>query len=394
MTNQLLKSVKLSGYKSIKDLNIELEEGLNIIIGKNSVGKSNFLDFLHKVLSLNVNSITNFQSEIKLYNDSIFKIEKSFTLDKGKDDKSFVTSQKQEFSYNDIKVEGVTDFIKYISDEDKGYQLIKICHGLPKNQSFIGDDVYFKFGKKLLPDNVFTIINDKDVTEFTKYILLTLVRKFIMFNFDGNSDINLIKKELVSHFDEILYDLNFNIENISSIQKVRVNNGFDIQIEEESLSIKNLKLEYLVDNEWLDYEHLSDGTKRIFYIVSEVLNFGEPQPLVNTPFGLQGLGTIDYRSVILIEEPEIGLHPKQFNSLLQFLKDMSETRQIIFTTHSPLSLNILDFDELDKIIVFKKENNQTIASKISEEDKKRIYNFKEESGMFLSDYWLFANTDF
>lgn len=394
MTNQLLKSVKLSGYKTIKDLDIELEEGLNILIGKNSVGKSNFLDFLHKVLSLKIDDITNFSSEIKLFNDSVFRIEKIFTLEKGKDEKSFVTSEKQEFYYDNVKFESNTDFIKYINDEDKGYQLIKICHGLPKNKAFIADDVYFKIGQRLLPDNIFKIINNDDVTEFTKYILLTLVKKFLLFNFSENIDASVIKKDLLNHFEEILFDLNFNIENISSIQKVRINNGFDLQIEDDSISIKNLKLEYLVDDEWLDYEHLSDGTKRIFYIVSEVLNFGETHPLVNTPFGLQSLGIIDYRSIILIEEPEIGLHPKQFNSLLQFLKDEAETKQIIFTTHSPLSLNVLNFNELDKITVFNKKDNLTTASKISEKERKKIYDFKEESGLFLSDYWLFANTDF
>ncbi len=41
-----IKSVKLSGYKSIKDLEVEFLPGMNIIIGENGSGKTNFLEFL------------------------------------------------------------------------------------------------------------------------------------------------------------------------------------------------------------------------------------------------------------------------------------------------------------------------------------------------------------
>ena len=42
-----LKEVHLSGYKSIKDVEIDFQPGLNIIIGKNAAGKTNFLKFLN-----------------------------------------------------------------------------------------------------------------------------------------------------------------------------------------------------------------------------------------------------------------------------------------------------------------------------------------------------------
>jgi putative ribosome biogenesis GTPase RsgA len=42
-----LKHVRLRGYRTILDTRIDLEPGLNIIIGKNGVGKSNFLNSPH-----------------------------------------------------------------------------------------------------------------------------------------------------------------------------------------------------------------------------------------------------------------------------------------------------------------------------------------------------------
>lgn len=394
MTNQLLKSVKLSGYKTIKDFNIELEPGLNILIGKNSAGKSNFLNFLYKIMSLNLNDITNFNCNLKFYDDSTLNIEKIFNINKNIDEKSFITSQKLEFNLNDISTDSSTKFIELVNEKDKGYQVIKICHGLPKSQLFIADDVYLKLGKKIIEAEVFKMLHDDNITNFTKYVLLTLLRKGFSKKFESETNNHIIKKNLIEHFENLLFDLNFNINNISSIQRVKVNDGFDVSVDDEYITIKNLKLEYCVDDEWLDFEHLSDGTKRIFYIVSEVLNSSEPTPLIKTPFGFKDIDAINWKTIVLIEEPEIGLHPKQFNLLLQFLKDEAEIKQIIFTTHSPLSLNILNFNELNKISVFKKINGFTTASKISEEEKNKIYDFKEESGLFLSDYWLFANTDF
>ena len=47
-----LSNVKLSGYKSIDRINVNFVAGLNIIIGKNAVGKTNFLNF-HIVSQLN-----------------------------------------------------------------------------------------------------------------------------------------------------------------------------------------------------------------------------------------------------------------------------------------------------------------------------------------------------
>jgi len=41
-----LQHVSLKNYKSIKDVEIDFKPGLNIIIGKNSSGKTNFIDIM------------------------------------------------------------------------------------------------------------------------------------------------------------------------------------------------------------------------------------------------------------------------------------------------------------------------------------------------------------
>ena len=41
-----ISAVHLKGYKSIRDVAVDLKQGLNIIIGANGSGKTNFFDFL------------------------------------------------------------------------------------------------------------------------------------------------------------------------------------------------------------------------------------------------------------------------------------------------------------------------------------------------------------
>ena len=52
-----ISKVHLKGYKSIRDLEIDFKPGLNIIIGPNGSGKTNFLEFLVDVFSQELNTI-------------------------------------------------------------------------------------------------------------------------------------------------------------------------------------------------------------------------------------------------------------------------------------------------------------------------------------------------
>jgi len=47
-----ISHVHLKGYKSIIDTEVELHPGLNILIGPNGSGKTNFLEFLYKIITI------------------------------------------------------------------------------------------------------------------------------------------------------------------------------------------------------------------------------------------------------------------------------------------------------------------------------------------------------
>jgi predicted ATPase len=136
----------------------------------------------------------------------------------------------------------------------------------------------------------------------------------------------------------------------------------------------------MIDKKWFSFEDLSDGTKRIFYIISEIFI------LDRNNFKLTNDPTNNNLNVIFIEEPELGIHPHQLFRLMNFLKEKSRSNQIIITTHSPLSLDILEINELDSILIAEKLDGQTQLKKLSKEkiEKAKMY----MNDLNLSDFWL------
>jgi predicted ATPase len=93
-------------------------------------------------------------------------------------------------------------------------------------------------------------------------------------------------------------------------------------------------------------------------------------------------------SILLIEEPENGVHPRRLKSIVHYLRKLSQTEvngktpQIILTTHSPY---LLDYVEASEVLVFHR-NQQDGATAIQRLSK--IPDFKKKSsGFLLGEFW-------
>lgn len=51
-------------------------------------------------------------------------------------------------------------------------------------------------------------------------------------------------------------------------------------------------------------------------------------------------------SILLVEEPENGLHPARIRDVMNILKEISKTTQVLIATHSPLVVNELEADQV------------------------------------------------
>ena len=98
--------------------------------------------------------------------------------------------------------------------------------------------------------------------------------------------------------------------------------------------------------------------------------------------------------IILLEEPELGIHPHQLYKLLDLIREVSEKHQIILTTHSPQVLDMLRADELDRILIceLKDPKKGTQFRRLTKKEQKEAHAYVSKVG-FLSDYWLHSDLE-
>lgn len=122
----------------------------------------------------------------------------------------------------------------------------------------------------------------------------------------------------------------------------------------------------LVDGEFVPSELMSEGL--LYYLAFAVLPHLEPT------------------AMLLVEEPENGLHPARIAEVMRVLRAISEKTQVIIATHSPLVVNELKPDEVT--VVTRSRETGTKATLI-----KDTPDFEERSKVYaLGELWLsYAN---
>jgi predicted ATPase len=62
-------------------------------------------------------------------------------------------------------------------------------------------------------------------------------------------------------------------------------------------------------------------------------------------------------SILLVEEPENGLHPSRIKEVMAIIRELSTTTQVLIATHSPLVINEMQPEEVS--VVWREENTGT-----------------------------------
>lgn len=95
---------------------------------------------------------------------------------------------------------------------------------------------------------------------------------------------------------------------------------------------------------------LSDGTLRYLSLLAILYSPSKP-------------------SLLCIEEPELGLHPDILPTIASILKEASEFMQIVVTTHSNIIIDALS-ETPEDVIVCENENGHTTMERLREDDLK------------------------
>ncbi len=379
-----ISHVHLKGYKSIRDMEVALLPGLNIIIGPNGSGKTNFLEFLRSVISRDFLKLGNFESKLetiigekyywkKVKEGDIVSIEA-----KGKRMLSKQLSSK-------LLVEGtlsinktVIDSIRITIEDGKIFTIVNpkeyykhfsVCsfveHSFPNDMQSITKPARIEFDLELEGQ----LQNISGKFDFkSDYFFVSLFQQHWTISIEAPEDVVKINPQIQEALKKYtpIEDLRLNSKNFIISRTEDLN-------EVSHYTIENILTEFKVNGNWLKWNQLSDGTKRMFYIISKII-----------------YETISVNcELILLEEPELGIHPHQLNKLMDFFREQSQHKQIIITTHSPQVLNELRDNELDRINICTFQGDKgTQMEHLTKEDQKYALEYMQTEGLTLSDYWV------
>ncbi len=386
-----IKKIFIEQYKSLRNSTISLENGINIIIGKNGAGKSNLLSFINQ----NLRSIILYSPSH--YSKKIFYTTEVVRQIKGSKENIFMEVSRQRNNSNNKPTKPVNFELNYVK-KIKGLEDVFFNYNSPKsirygteisqllvdlNSSIINYNTPIEIPFLNLPFN-FTIDSDNYVDSDFINNKLNIITD-LQYSYDDNVDyIKLFRKTknetqfieaIINNTNKIFEENNLIsfLNNYTPIQNIKLNENINIYQKEETIIVENLKLEFLINDEWLPWNFLSDGTKRLFLLISQFTS-----DLSN--------------NIFLIEEPELGIHPEQLFKLMDFLREQSLRKQIIITTHSTIVLDVLKKNELNKINICYNTPQGTRFKKLSTIQKKKAIQYMEEVGE-LSYYWLHSDLE-
>jgi predicted ATP-dependent endonuclease of OLD family len=81
-------------------------------------------------------------------------------------------------------------------------------------------------------------------------------------------------------------------------------------------------------------------------------------------------------AILLIEEPEMFLHPQMQRSLYKTLRNIGKTNQVIYTTHSPHFVSVPEYK--DVLLVRRREDGTSVVQSSLADDAKRREKFLKE----------------
>jgi len=325
-----LIKLKINGYKSIKLLDLELRP-LNIIIGANGVGKSNFIGF--------------------------FKFMKKIV------DKDLQLYIAQQGGANKILHFGIkkTDLVQFsLHFPPNQYS----CTLIPNHNDgliFKEEMVYFKNNNKLKEERLSKGGESESklpkLTRFyfhsiSGYIIKNL-QDWKVYHFHDTSITAKVKQTCNINDCEILASDGANLsaflksimefnpkaykQIVKTIQRVApFFQDFILKPEQYNQDTIRLKWKHKGTDDYFDANDLSDGTLRFILLTTLLL-----QP--NLP------------TIILLDEPELGLHPFALKLLASMFRKVSRKTQIIASTQSVTLAN--EFDIEDLIVVDRIDNH-------------------------------------
>lgn len=352
-----LKEIKIKGFKSFSpEEGIDVSLGdISLLLGANGSGKSNFISFF-KMLEPIFNA--QFQNYIATSGSpDLFlhygvkrtkEIEAQFHFDIG---------EQQYYIYH-----------------------VKLAYAVPDKLIFVISDISLNKGKSMIMKSSLTTPEYEIVLEQIELPLYKILLTTKVYQFHDTGAESPLR--MPSHIDNADY-LQSNGANLAAFlyeMKRTAPNYYNRIVEYIRLIMPQFGDFYLEPNKggyvmlkWKDNtandyiqlpQQISDGTLRFMALATLLL-----QPAAQIP------------SIILLDEPELGLHPAAICQFAEMVKEASTNTQIIIATQSP---QLADEFEPSQIIIAERDEEKS-ATILKSLDEKKLKDWLNEYS--ISELW-------
>lgn len=350
-----ITSLRIQNFKYIRDLEIPSIENALILVGKNNTGKTGILDAVRLVFG-------SYQVSEKDFNEKKQNIEITMTMKITDEDLVRLHAQKKVSSYKRFG-SWEREFCEKLPSFQNG-ELIFTCS---VNRS--GEVRYFdgyQRNNRSLPEvfpRLYCIDTGRDVKPFQEDLLMfredaQLIRirsGSCMFDAAKQCDhcyscVGLIQQkspqELTLHetvrlLEYKMYQLNLSDLSQSVNENYHKNGGreeirYTLSCHLDPLFEVEAKAWHSQQKRLSPVEHLGNGMKSI-YMLSLLETYVEGEERIP--------------SIILVEYPELFLHPSLQKTAGEILYRLSKKNQVIFSTHSPAMISNFSGRQLHQVVL-------------------------------------------
>ncbi|HFI2432251.1 TPA: AAA family ATPase [Streptococcus suis] len=321
-----IKSIVLENYKSYALKTTVNFSNLNIITGTNSSGKSSMIETLlilgqineFNVLNGRLKKLGGYDNLINNQLSGYPNIRLNYSFDDTEEQGYEVVISKQEINKPQIttipkvvylSAERIGILNSYNKNRDidyfspKGEELLSLLYEKSKSSDFFtNNNTLFNQDNKIR--EVFDRLPVEE-NDNTKQLILESQNKSYIYNGHKNA--------------ELLSIVNFWLEEFT---------GYTVEIEEISTQLLNIK--YRKGDKFYEPQHIGTGVTFILFQLVALLASPE-------------------ETIVIIENPEIHLHPSLQSNLMYFYQWISESgRQIFIETHSDHIFNVSKIIKADK----------------------------------------------
>ena len=355
-----IERLHVRGFRSLADVKLRPVAGANVLIGANGSGKSNFVHFFNMLSwMLNSHQLAKFvgreggaDDQLHGGNDTTPRLDAEITLrtDTGRNDYRFslayahpdqllFTEEAFRYSRDDLDTEAEWNHL------GAGHrEALIVGAGQGKHTGEATNRQTARTVTHLLRNCAAYQFHN---TGFTSNFKKTWdAGEYAYMRTDGGNLAAILHR--LEHEDFDRYEL-------ICRHIRRVLPGFDcFQIEEQYGKVA-LRWRSDVLNKTYGAHLTSDGSLR-FFALATLLNLpGEMLP-----------------GVLVLDEPELGLHPKAIGLIGDMIRALAKSRQIILATQSPL---LVDAFELDQVLVLEMRDGRT---EITSPDPEQLQTWLDE----------------